>query len=196
MRRRLAARCRGFLEVQVCSGDWLSNGDPIITYFHRTARDFVESAFYWPLVLETTGHDSFEPEKRWANACLWIEKSRPSNSIHEYPICSCEKVAFYIEKKSGLVQKTYLDKLCRTYYENSKGRQYQTLIAVTVRNRLNLGLGYMALALAMADPVERTRALHRRHDSVTPHAVPTWWYRDLDPLMKYYSKPRPLRWPG
>jgi hypothetical protein len=75
MRRRLNARCKGLLEVKTYTKE--PNSDPSISYLHRTARDFVESEAYWPLVMDTTGHASFKPLERWANASLWIQKKSP-----------------------------------------------------------------------------------------------------------------------
>ncbi|KAJ4367171.1 hypothetical protein N0V83_007701 [Neocucurbitaria cava] len=186
MRRRLAARCRGFLELEVEVEGYFQN--PTVSYFHRTARDFVESTFYWPLVLETTGRDSFEPEKRWANACLWMKKEE-HRDIHfdEMPIRDADVIAIYIERKSGLVQKTYLDELCRTYYEYDAKWRYQTLIAVQVNRWSEHSPGYVALALAKADPVERTRALNGQDGSDITFA------KGL-PAVRYYTRSKLSRW--
>jgi hypothetical protein len=116
MRRRLNARCKGLLELpDPYVGDRSTGGnyDHAITYLHRTARDFVESDQYWPLVLETTCHDTYDAEARWANANLWLLKVHPD--ITKLPERSAQELkarcidsAVAIQKMTGIVQATYL----------------------------------------------------------------------------------------
>ncbi|CAO2649639.1 Nn.00g070240.m01.CDS01 [Neocucurbitaria sp. VM-36] len=191
MRRRLTARCRGFLEIMESSIHSNYN-DTYTSYFHRTARDFVESAYYWPLVLETTGHNSFQPEQRWANAFLWMLKSHPLETTRARNSEMCLVFASYLQKKSGFIQKTYLDEFCRTRFDNADKPQYGLLELQVEMCRLAPGMSeYLILILKMASPGERLRVLFRMLKES---------YRDKDQspeirsIMKYYSSPKFLRW--
>jgi hypothetical protein len=120
MRRRLIARCRGFLET------WTPNGerpffDHEITYLHRTARDYIESDDYWEKVQQTVGYEAFKSEERWANANLWVHKAHPFINVHqrsqdynfELFMIKCLKSAMVLQEKTGTVAKTYLDEVFR-----------------------------------------------------------------------------------
>jgi hypothetical protein len=76
MRRRLIARCKGMLETSN-TGSNRPVYDHEIIYLHRTARDYIESEDYWPIVLQTAGQHAFKPGQRWANANLWLYKVHP-----------------------------------------------------------------------------------------------------------------------
>lgn len=117
MRRRLNARCKGFIEVQLKDSK-KGHGDKKVGYLHRTARDFVESESYWPTVLGNTDRPSFDTEERWANAFLWLQKAYPF--IDSTKLCTrmCIDSAVRKQRKTGVVQKTYLDHLIRAQYEH------------------------------------------------------------------------------
>jgi hypothetical protein len=115
MRRRLNARCKGFLEVHHADDKPCYN-DKRVGYLHRTARDFIESESYWPTVLENTGYSSFTPEERWANALLWLQKAYPFASNMTNITKMCLRTAVQIQSRTGIVQKTYLDEFCRAQY--------------------------------------------------------------------------------
>jgi len=61
MRRRLVTRCRGFLTLTADTADNGTSGKQV-SYLHRTARDFIESDDYWPLVVKGTQEADFNPE--------------------------------------------------------------------------------------------------------------------------------------
>jgi hypothetical protein len=64
---RVTARCAGFLEVHIHRGDL---GRSLVQYFHRTARDFLETEVVWSkLLLQTAGTD-FDPNVAMMKSCL------------------------------------------------------------------------------------------------------------------------------
>jgi hypothetical protein len=153
MRRRLIARCRGFLDIR---NDHPSQYDGMkVGYLHRTAKDFIESNTYWSVVLEHTDHDEFKPEEHWANALMWLLKA--------YPFSVPDKIeyarkylqsAIMIQNRSGVVQKTRLDEFYRVRhlgipeYHYKAGLLHYKLDSAIVDNSLH---DYVALVLEEAD---------------------------------------------
>lgn len=86
MRRRLNARCKGLIEVR-WTGDKPEYDDRSVGYLHRIARDFVESEAYWLRVMESTGHDSFNPRNNGRTHICGFR--RHSHSLTRTPISRC-----------------------------------------------------------------------------------------------------------
>ncbi|KAH6698160.1 hypothetical protein BKA61DRAFT_530992, partial [Leptodontidium sp. MPI-SDFR-AT-0119] len=60
-RVRLTARCAGFLEASNLPGTSAMGPGSVIQYFHRTAKDFLESAEVWSKLLMETENTNFNP---------------------------------------------------------------------------------------------------------------------------------------
>jgi hypothetical protein len=191
MRRRLNARSKGLIEVhrhEVCNPEYM---DRSIGYLHRTARDFIESENYWPTVLRSTGHASFEPEKRWANSCLWLHKRLPTVYFSDYLLEECLINARIVRDKTGLVQKSYLDEVYRAEYqhEDIEGKQMGRLI-LTIKSAASYDYmtDYLALMLESATPEELDHAWKNRKLAFLKH-------QDFAlKMLRYYRIPRGLRW--
>jgi hypothetical protein len=67
---QLTARCAGFLEVPTLHRDTVRRGSSLVTYFHRTARDFLETEVTWSKVLLHTAGTDFEPSIAMMKSCL------------------------------------------------------------------------------------------------------------------------------
>jgi hypothetical protein len=191
MRTRVNARCRGFVEVRLSDAN---TGDKRVGYLHRTARDFIESKKYWNMVLETTNQDAFRAEERWANAHLWIQKAFPFVRKQEVLLQRCVQSALVLQEKTGLVQRTYLDKVCRAqyqhYYLNKRnllqgGNLYFSLSILADQPAL---VGYLTWAIDSAPRKERKAALE-------PHTDAPWRnHAQLAKIVTYYNMSRSLRW--
>ncbi|KAF1837270.1 hypothetical protein BDW02DRAFT_175185 [Decorospora gaudefroyi] len=117
MNRRLIARCKGFLEVE----DWRRSPGAILTedshvsWIHRTARDFLRAKCMWNNVLDTTGHDDFDPEWHWANGHLGMFKAvagtTPTKMSH---FILCVEYALRLEHRLQICPVKYLDEVGRT----------------------------------------------------------------------------------
>jgi hypothetical protein len=190
MRRRLNARCEGFLETNGTEVH-LGHGDRRVGYLHRTAREFIESDHYWSIVIKTSGHDSFRPENHWANALLWSLKSFPSDVADTATTTLCLRGAALIQARENAVQKTYLDDLIHGAYKHMCSRKGYSeglltyKLAVT-QNHADSG-GYVALTLAEADSESREHAM-RDHVRGPVSANPV-----LQSTVSYYRTPRGFR---
>jgi hypothetical protein len=67
---QLTARCAGFLEVSRPEGKALMGPSCLIQYFHRTARDFLETKFCWCTLLIHTANTDFNPNVALMRACI------------------------------------------------------------------------------------------------------------------------------
>lgn len=72
---RLTARCAGLLEVTVShagyiKGERIGGPDSLIRYFHRTARDFLETHTHWCKILRQTANTDFNPNVSMMRSCL------------------------------------------------------------------------------------------------------------------------------
>jgi hypothetical protein len=190
MRRRLNARCEGFLEMHGAESHF-GHGDRPVGYLHRTAREFIESDHYWSIVMEASGHDSFHPEEYWANALLWAVKSFPSDVADNAATMLCIRSVALIQARTGFVQKTYLDDLTHGAYKYLFSRKHYPggllayKLAVT-RSHADSG-GYVALTLAEADPGLREAAMNE-HIKGPLSASP-----DLRPTLSYYRTSKTFR---
>lgn len=189
MGRRLVARCRGFLEVPGAT-----NNTSRVGFLHRTARDFIESESYWPIVLETTGEDTFEPDKIWVNALLWLQRTSNQKSggtnVGQFVRC-----ADIVEKRTGMTQRTYLD----AYYYNQRHRHENSTMAY---NTEMLGFWftsaksyhldtYMCSILARMNPrYRRTHGLKYATTVLGQSSYPS----PLMPTISHYRIPRIFRW--
>lgn len=201
MRRRLNARCRGFLDTRMPATD-RNIMDRQVNYLHRTAKDFIESEDFWPTVLETTDHDGFDPNEHWANAFLWYEKSflitdraSAANSRHR-----CVMQALYMQNKTRLVPKTYLDALFSTQRTLTRRHpvieylHYPFMKATTTLYGLT---GYLTVVLETAsqDDCERILESCKSYsiglmDTVKGSKEEKAYHH----LVKYYSMPLSMRW--
>lgn len=190
MRRRLNARCEGFLEIHGTEAHF-GHADRRVGYLHHTAREFIEAEHYWSIVMEHSGHDSFHPGKYWANALLWATKSFPSDVADTAATKLCLRSAALIQARTGMVQKTYLDDLTHgayTYFYNHKqyaGGLLAYKLAMT-RAHAEFG-GYVALTLAEAD-------LGLRKDAMNEHIKgPLSASPVLQSTLSYYRTSRRIR---
>jgi hypothetical protein len=65
---QLTARCAGFLEVSI-RNDKVSR-DSLVRYFHRTARDFLETEENWSKLLLQTSSTDFNPNTAMMRSCV------------------------------------------------------------------------------------------------------------------------------
>jgi hypothetical protein len=70
-RLRLTARCAGFLEVSNIPGTSFMGPTSLIDYFHRTAKDFLESEDVWAKILSETENTDFNPCVTLMRSSLW-----------------------------------------------------------------------------------------------------------------------------
>lgn len=132
MRRRINARCKGLLEVRkVQGGSWGALYDHRISLLHRTARDFIKSANYWPTVLRASDGESFDVYARWAKSNLWMLKVRPTATFDAERArvrrtwgIAC---ALHVQRLTGIVQASYLDDIISTH-ETISGQFSPTFI--------------------------------------------------------------------
>jgi len=81
MKVRLTARCAGFLEVSNIPGTSVMRPTSLINYFHRTAKDFLESDEIWAkLISETEGTD-FDPSVALMRSYFWYIKTQIAFSL-------------------------------------------------------------------------------------------------------------------
>jgi hypothetical protein len=161
MRRRLNARCKGLLALpKPHQPGYQASKNPLfdrrITYLHRTARDFVESAAYWPIVLESSRRESFQANARLANAYLWLTKTHPL--LYSQPKLSedlnlrCIDFAIAIQKDNGVVQSTYLRE-CVIAYRNYYPAHGMGNLPPSLKLRLTPGLAlYSIVELSRVKP--------------------------------------------
>ncbi|KAF2443978.1 hypothetical protein P171DRAFT_23043 [Karstenula rhodostoma CBS 690.94] len=199
MHRRILARCKCFLEIEdfcdsTMPGYWLSKKSQV-RFFHRTARDFLQSPEMRETILDGTGHDLFDTERRWANAYMGIIKTvhQSENNTDKYFIM-CIEYALRVEKRTGITPTSYLDEVGRAATRISEGYHQLSIIedfgGASFRKHLpfrsfmdfavwcNL-VGYVK---ASADSVSKDTLLHaapfkngvlsngRVHDLITSHA--------------------------
>jgi hypothetical protein len=65
---QLTARCAGFLEVSIRNGK--VSRDSFVRYFHRTARDFLETEEIWSKLLLQTSSTDFDPNTAMMRSCV------------------------------------------------------------------------------------------------------------------------------
>lgn len=183
MRRRLSARCKGFLEFHKCQDLAVVKHDLQVSYLHRTARDFIESGDCWPRVLQKTGGKLLDTTGRWVNAKLWMLKAHPSPRYQWNPHDRIVEVMFTTSNEK--VPKTWLDSYlnARFSYENEGA---EDILAYKVLKHMhdNIPFEYIMLCFIEATPAERTRALavtYTYEDSLS---------EDLIALRGYYDKPK------
>jgi hypothetical protein len=194
MRRRLNARCKGFIEV--IQGRAEEPDDPTrleiydeVSYLHRTARDFVESEEYWPVVMQTTACENFKPEERRANAHLWLHKALHTQGTKGEPRF-CIKGAFLVQQKTGLIQKTYLDELFHldtwNYITDTIRGNLAHVVMPALINKPELS-GYLALTLEAAGEDDLKLAFYGQDISVM--SVRKEWrkHKEIAVLVKYYT---------
>ncbi|KAH7087599.1 hypothetical protein FB567DRAFT_525324 [Paraphoma chrysanthemicola] len=193
MRRRLNARCRGFIEIDRNIVGSSAYSDRRISYLHRTARDFIESENYWPTVLRSTGHSLFKPEERWAMSYIRMYKSMPAVSYGNQLLGRCVQIARALQESTGLVQKSYLDQICevRSKFRNSVVWPPTELVITRDISRSSLSgiSGYLALALKTATPEQVKQFLHYAKSGYTLTEDD-----DFAKVLRYYSKSRYRRW--
>jgi hypothetical protein len=165
-------------------------GDHSVSYLHRTARDFIESENYWPTVLQNTGRASFKPEERWANEHLWLYKTVPFLDPDHLLLRRCITDARILQKKTGLIQKTYLDEVCRAVYVHGyregfdQGQLYTTLITFMKLSDEPFKTEYLSLVLASATPEEVGHAL--KYADLVHEAI----IGSVSNLLQYYRTSR------
>jgi hypothetical protein len=88
-----------------------------VRLLHRTVKDFLESNPIWETILDATGHESFNPEERWANGFLWaLKTSDPSFPLFQDvwdTFTWCIEYALRLEETHDSVQFEYLDEVGR-----------------------------------------------------------------------------------
>ncbi|KAH5068687.1 hypothetical protein HBH95_191200 [Parastagonospora nodorum] len=117
MDRRLMSRCKGFLEVDNRSTqlDQPLSEDSRVGWIHRTAKDFLTSGTLWQTVLEATGHDAFDIERRWANASMGIFKTTPASLDERWTnLRICIDYAILVEFSHNVCPVEYLNELWRS----------------------------------------------------------------------------------
>jgi hypothetical protein len=165
MSRRLNARCKGLLELPMTRTHnpatiWY---DQPVSYLHRTARDYVESESYWQIVQKATGGVSFCPEKRWANANLWLHKVHPlvttSYDHSQYMQNRCLDSAIAIYQETATIQTSYLNEVFRyrSLLQSPSGTSIENW-AAHLRTQYSL-LDYLAILLMQASSTDRSAAL-------------------------------------
>ena len=200
MKRRLNARCKGFLEVLKPRRN-SELYDHQVSYLHRTARDFIESEEYWPTVLQSTGHDDFKSEERCANARLWLLKSHPKASAQGHPsaqglreVSKSVASAVLMRKKTSLVPKTYLDEVF-VVYETIDPRSFEQdgrlVFKLHQLSDDNILVDYCILAAKPSSPAERKLALTNRR---WERGYSTSDVRRIRQALKYYNTPSNIRW--
>jgi len=65
---QLTARCAGFLEVSITEKRVSRNS--LVRYFHRTARDFLETEEIWSKLLLQTSSTNFDPNTAMMRSCV------------------------------------------------------------------------------------------------------------------------------
>jgi hypothetical protein len=70
MKIRITARCAGFLEVSNIPGTSVMGPGSLIDYFHRSAKDFLESDEVWAKLLTETENTNFNPAVALMRSCL------------------------------------------------------------------------------------------------------------------------------
>jgi hypothetical protein len=73
---RLISRCAGFLEVSNTHGASIVGLTSLVQYFHRTAKDFLESEEIWTKLLSQTAQTEFNPNVAMMRSCLYGIKLR------------------------------------------------------------------------------------------------------------------------
>ncbi|KAH7074711.1 hypothetical protein BKA63DRAFT_596298 [Paraphoma chrysanthemicola] len=202
MRRRLNARCKGFIQIDQDVVGFPAHRDRQVHYLHRTARDFIESENYWPTVLQSTGHSLFKPEEHWANSYLWMHESMsppPSSSLMTTPspssyyveglLDNCVAIACVLQARTGLVQKSYLDQVFKTSVRSGgqrKGLGFACRFLIS--GALDMS-AYVALALDSAASEDIRRILRDPHHSFD------FRKGSVEPeIVRYYRTAPGLRW--
>jgi len=67
---QLTARCAGFLEIPDLEEEKGKCGHSLIEYFHRTARDFLETDVIWSKLLIQTAGTDFDPNVAMMRSCI------------------------------------------------------------------------------------------------------------------------------
>lgn len=101
-RVRLIARCAGFLEVSNISRTSVMGPGSFIQYFHRTAKDFLESEEVWTKLLLWTAKTDFNPSISLMRSCLWSVKiqiafsAEAAQNFVEYDVEAHEHIAAFM----------------------------------------------------------------------------------------------------
>ena len=67
---QLTARCAGLLEVSKATKNGVPLAGSAVQYYHRTARDFLETASTWSRLLSHTSGSDFDPAVAMMRSCL------------------------------------------------------------------------------------------------------------------------------
>jgi hypothetical protein len=135
---KLTARCAGFLEVSNAPGESVMGPISLVQYFHRTAKDFLESEEVWPQILLWTKNTDFSPSVALMRSCLWSIKVQISlnaaffhKSIHREVEASAHAVGFMtyaldaeLESPSRATQTALFDQMSDLIIEHDKNRKW------------------------------------------------------------------------
>ncbi|KAF2110995.1 hypothetical protein BDV96DRAFT_193895 [Lophiotrema nucula] len=215
MRRRLKSRCKGFLETTDSNPRSEASPDdrnqPRVQYFHRTAKDFLESEKMREKIVEATSNDGFDPDERWANSYLWILKTCDVISLGrddlDYYVSWSFECALRVEKKRGDVLVTYLDEVGRVMNESSiniRSDLNATFLQAAVSYKLS---SYVQIKLETLSYPERKglpdfliRARKELPEYGTLHSGQSMLRAsqrqprvEMERLLRYYRTPSPLR---
>jgi hypothetical protein len=67
---QLTARCAGLLEVSKATKSGVPLADSAVQYYHRTARDFLETQSTWSRLLSHTSGSDFDPAVAMMRSCI------------------------------------------------------------------------------------------------------------------------------
>jgi hypothetical protein len=170
-----------------------------VGYLHRTARDFVESDKFWPTVLQTTNHDAFKAEERWANANLWMCKFGYTEQLSEVVKRTelCIKSAIAVQRRTGIIQKAYLDEVwpINMGYEHLRTTYSCMAHYVVTITCMQPGMGdYLALTLESADPKDRELVVSGPDFKKACNQIAYTDKKLAQAIWKYYRTPRVFRW--
>ncbi|KAL5417911.1 hypothetical protein PMIN04_007547 [Paraphaeosphaeria minitans] len=94
-------------------GNWLEKNSQV-RFLNRTARDFLQSPKMGEAIVDGTGHDSFDTERRWANAYMGIIKTiHQSDYNTDKYFVMCMESALRVETGTGTTPATHLNELGR-----------------------------------------------------------------------------------
>ncbi|KAE9364418.1 hypothetical protein N431DRAFT_421379 [Stipitochalara longipes BDJ] len=125
---QLTARCAGFLEVSI-KKDKVSK-DSLVCYFHRTARDFLETEEIWSKLLLQTSSTDFDPNTAMMRSCIITLQFPCGNrySVHGTQIALldqlCSMLTLHDSKNMGYDTQWIIDLI-------PKGRGLATFVELT-----------------------------------------------------------------
>ncbi|KAH4843293.1 hypothetical protein HBI25_223290 [Parastagonospora nodorum] len=178
MDRRLMSRCKGFLEVDNRSTqlDQPLSEDSRVGWIHRTAKDFLTSGTLWQTVLEATGHDAFDIERRWANASMGIFKTTPASLDERWTnLRICIDYAILVEFSHNVCPVEYLNELWRSTVQRriyESGGSSPDIPLSQIRSPLDFAVHFCLVSYinAIGPIVTREELTHARKTERMPRA--------------------------